>query len=99
MNRLQKIPQDRFGIVLCSLNPPVQPNPDLVIGEYNYRHPHMTAAVSISLLTILSFEVLIFKCRATLLALPYQQSRIGEASRSQAHGPGMDFTKMPSRPP
>ncbi|EJD40778.1 FAD/NAD(P)-binding domain-containing protein [Auricularia subglabra TFB-10046 SS5] len=48
MNLLQKIPEAKFGTVLGTLNPPFEPRPDLVIGEYNYEHPHMTAASKVA---------------------------------------------------
>lgn len=42
MNILQYIPQQRFGDVLVTLNPPFPPDPATVQGTYEYAHPLYT---------------------------------------------------------
>lgn len=42
MNLLQHLPEDEFGPVLVTLNPPHAPDEDLTQGEYRYRHPLYT---------------------------------------------------------
>ncbi|KZV83527.1 FAD/NAD(P)-binding domain-containing protein [Exidia glandulosa HHB12029] len=42
MNLLQQIPESKFGTVLGTLNPPFEPLPETILGEYWYEHPHMT---------------------------------------------------------
>ncbi|KAM0789863.1 hypothetical protein ACM66B_006709 [Microbotryomycetes sp. NB124-2] len=39
MNLLQSIPEDKFGPVLVTLNPPFEPKSGLLIDEYWYQHP------------------------------------------------------------
>ena len=42
MNDLQPIPEEKFGPVLVTMNPPHPPAPELTQGEYQYRHPLYT---------------------------------------------------------
>ncbi|EAU86305.1 amine oxidase [Coprinopsis cinerea okayama7 len=39
MNDLQHIPESKWGPVLCTLNPPLEPAPDKVVGRWRYDHP------------------------------------------------------------
>lgn len=39
MNHLQHIPEDQFGPVLVTLNPPFEPRPETVTGRWSYTHP------------------------------------------------------------
>lgn len=45
MNHLQHIPEERFGPVLVTLNPPYEPKPELVAGRWTYHHPIVSAEV------------------------------------------------------
>lgn len=45
MNLLQSIPEEKFGPVLVTLNPPFPPAPELTIGSWAYEHPLYTAKV------------------------------------------------------
>ena len=45
MNKLQNISEDKFGLIFGSLNPPVEPRPETVLGEYVYAHPQVTSQV------------------------------------------------------
>lgn len=42
MNLLQHLPEDEFGPVLVTMNPPHAPDPALTQGKYVYRHPLYT---------------------------------------------------------
>ena len=44
MNLLQHIPSSKFGHVLVTLNPNLQPDPSLVQGRWTYTHPLYNAA-------------------------------------------------------
>lgn len=46
MNLLQSVPEDKFGPVLVTLNPPFEPKKELVVGEWEYEHPLFTERVS-----------------------------------------------------
>lgn len=46
MNLLQHIPQDKYGSVLVTLNPPSPVKPDTIVGEYDYEHPYFSTEVS-----------------------------------------------------
>lgn len=46
MNHLQHISEETHGPVLVTLNPPFEPNPDLVVASSPYEHPVMSAQVS-----------------------------------------------------
>ncbi|KAK7054506.1 hypothetical protein VNI00_003704 [Paramarasmius palmivorus] len=39
MNDLQHIPESKYGPVLVTLNPPYDPDPVTVVGQYQYDHP------------------------------------------------------------
>ncbi|KAL0961180.1 hypothetical protein HGRIS_006152 [Hohenbuehelia grisea] len=39
INQLQHISEKKYGPVLVTLNPPVEPDKDKVVGRYNYEHP------------------------------------------------------------
>lgn len=43
MNHLQHISEETHGPVLVTLNPPFEPNPDLVVASSPYEHPVMSA--------------------------------------------------------
>lgn len=45
MNNLQHIPEDKFGPVLVTLNPPFEPDPDQVVKRIKYDHPLLGIAV------------------------------------------------------
>lgn len=45
MNDLQHIDMARFGPVLVTLNPPVEPNPALSQGAWDYEHPVINTEV------------------------------------------------------
>jgi hypothetical protein len=45
MNDLQHIPEDKYGPVLVTLNPPSEPRPDLTLGRWKYDHPVLDAKV------------------------------------------------------
>ncbi len=47
MNLLQSIPENKFGPVLVTLNPPYEPKKDLVVGEWDYEHPLFTEQASL----------------------------------------------------
>lgn len=47
MNALQHIPEDTFGPVLVTLNPPLEPDPVRVVGRYQYDHPVLGPEVHI----------------------------------------------------
>jgi predicted NAD/FAD-binding protein len=50
MNNLQPfIKEEKFGTVIVTLNPVVEPNPDLVMQEFEYEHPLYCPEVSLSL--------------------------------------------------
>lgn len=46
MNLLQSIPENEYGPVFVTLNPPFEPKQELVADEYWYTHPLFTAHVS-----------------------------------------------------
>lgn len=46
MNDLQKLPIDKHGPVLVTLNPPFEVDADKTVGRYQYEHPMYSAAVS-----------------------------------------------------
>ncbi|KAH9841479.1 uncharacterized protein C8Q71DRAFT_331646 [Rhodofomes roseus] len=43
MNALQHIPERDYGPLCVTLNPPFEPDPSRVIGEYHYEHPVLNA--------------------------------------------------------
>ena len=45
MNDLQHIPEEDFGPVLVTLNPPVEPDVRKTVGWYKYDHPVLDSAV------------------------------------------------------
>ena len=45
MNELQHIPMKKHGPVLVTLNPPFDPDPELVAGKYKYDHPILSLEV------------------------------------------------------
>ncbi|KAF2718464.1 FAD/NAD(P)-binding domain-containing protein [Polychaeton citri CBS 116435] len=45
MNILQHYPEEKFGPVLVTMNPPHPPKPSLTQGEYVYQHPLYTPSV------------------------------------------------------
>jgi len=50
MNDLQHISEEIYGPVLVTLNPPMHPQADKVIGRYDYAHPVLNAEVEINIL-------------------------------------------------
>lgn len=48
MNLLQSIPLSVHGPVLVTLNPPFEPKPELVVGEWTYMHPLFTEKARLS---------------------------------------------------
>ena len=42
MNLLQSIPEEKYGPVLVTLNPPYPPAPEKTHGSWEYEHPLMT---------------------------------------------------------
>ena len=42
MNILQHLPESKHGLVLVTLNPPFQPDPEKVVATFQYEHPMMT---------------------------------------------------------
>lgn len=51
MNLLQSIPEEVHGPVFVTLNPPFEPAPNLVAGEWSYMHPLFTEKVCIPLIS------------------------------------------------
>lgn len=49
MNTLQSIDEETHGPVLVTLNPPYEPDPSLVAGEWAYDHPLYTEKVRLPL--------------------------------------------------
>ena len=45
MNLLQHIPEDKYGPVLVTLNPPYEPQPGTIAGRWRYDHPVVSAEV------------------------------------------------------
>ena len=45
MNDLQHLPEKDHGPVLVTLNPPFEPQSDLIAGKYKYEHPVLDSAV------------------------------------------------------
>jgi len=45
MNDLQHISEELYGPVLVTLNPPMHPRADRVVGRYRYDHPVLDANV------------------------------------------------------
>ena len=45
MNDLQHLPEKDHGPVLVTLNPPFEPQSDLIAGKYRYEHPVLDSAV------------------------------------------------------
>ena len=45
MNDLQHLPEKDHSPVLVTLNPPFEPQSDLIAGKYKYEHPVLDSAV------------------------------------------------------
>ena len=45
MNDLQHIPEEKYGPVLVTLNPPFEPRDELVFGRWKYDHPILDSEV------------------------------------------------------
>jgi len=45
MNDVQHIPKDKYGPVLVTLNPPLEPAEDKIRGRWKYDHPVLDAKV------------------------------------------------------
>jgi len=46
MNDLQHIPEDKYGPVLVTLNPPFEPRPEMTVARFTYDHPVLDTNVS-----------------------------------------------------
>ena len=42
MNKLQHYPESEYGMIFGTLNPPFDPRPETVLGEYTYEHCFLT---------------------------------------------------------
>lgn len=47
MNLLQHIPEEVYGPVLVTLNPPSPVEPSKVVGSYDYEHPYFSSDVRV----------------------------------------------------
>jgi hypothetical protein len=52
MNDLQHIPEEKYGPVLVTLNPPFEPAEDKIRGRWKYDHPILDAKVCLSFLQL-----------------------------------------------
>lgn len=60
MNDLQHIPENKYGPVLVTLNPPYEPKEGTVAGRWKYEHPVLDGEVSS--FRLLSFATLLPSC-------------------------------------
>src|ERR1700722_2877936 len=105
MNDLQHISEEIYGPVLVTLNPPMHPQADKVIGRYDYAHPVLNAEVEINILiassclavSLISFPFF-FAIRLYSLKVRCRQSKVNAVSRLPEPGSDTDSTRMVSHP-
>jgi hypothetical protein len=92
MNLLQRIPVSSHGLVFGTLNPPFEPCPDTVIGEFVYAHPLITNEVS-EYLPLDVMQLIVISLRRVL---PHRRSCIASRTvvASLSPAPGLAMASM-----